>query len=269
MTGETRDLDATGLFIAIGHDPRSELLTGQVDLDDNGYVIVEHPSTRHQPDRRLRRRRPGRPPLPPGRHRRRHRLRRRARRRALPRRAGARRRPRARPRPGPTPRWSSRKRRSRAPEPPHPARVPGTFPSGVRLTQSGLQARRPGSGSTHHRKVSHRGSDRVRDRRRVRRAGPQVRQARPGGLLGGVVRPVQAGPADPRRDRRPARRQDHLPEDERRREPRDAVVLPRHRHPDHQPVQGRRGREVDRRRPPQGRRCSTSWPTTSPDQIGP
>jgi thioredoxin reductase (NADPH) len=46
VTGETRVLDATGLFIAIGHDPRSELLTGQVDLDDNGYVIVDHPSTR-------------------------------------------------------------------------------------------------------------------------------------------------------------------------------------------------------------------------------
>jgi thioredoxin reductase (NADPH) len=46
VTGETRDLDATGLFIAIGHDPRSELLHGQVDLDDNGYVVVQHPSTR-------------------------------------------------------------------------------------------------------------------------------------------------------------------------------------------------------------------------------
>jgi thioredoxin reductase (NADPH) len=45
-TGETRHLDATGLFIAIGHDPRSELLGGQVDLDENGYVLVEHPSTR-------------------------------------------------------------------------------------------------------------------------------------------------------------------------------------------------------------------------------
>ncbi len=45
VTGETRQLDATGLFIAIGHDPRSELLTGQVDLDENGYVLVEHPST--------------------------------------------------------------------------------------------------------------------------------------------------------------------------------------------------------------------------------
>jgi len=46
VTGDTRELDATGLFIAIGHDPRSELLIGQVDLDDNGYVVVEHPSTR-------------------------------------------------------------------------------------------------------------------------------------------------------------------------------------------------------------------------------
>jgi thioredoxin reductase (NADPH) len=45
VTGETRGLDVTGLFIAIGHDPRSELLTGQVDLDDNGYVQVLHPTT--------------------------------------------------------------------------------------------------------------------------------------------------------------------------------------------------------------------------------
>jgi thioredoxin reductase (NADPH) len=44
-TGEERRLDVTGLFIAIGHDPRSELLTGQVDLDENGYVLVDHPST--------------------------------------------------------------------------------------------------------------------------------------------------------------------------------------------------------------------------------
>jgi thioredoxin reductase (NADPH) len=46
VTGETRPLEVTGLFIAIGHDPRSELLVGQVDLDDNGYVLAEHPSTR-------------------------------------------------------------------------------------------------------------------------------------------------------------------------------------------------------------------------------
>jgi len=40
VTGEEREIDATGLFIAIGHDPRSELLRGQVDLDDEGYVQV-------------------------------------------------------------------------------------------------------------------------------------------------------------------------------------------------------------------------------------
>ncbi len=45
-TGEARELPVTGLFIAIGHDPRSELLAGQVDLDDEGYVLVQHPSTR-------------------------------------------------------------------------------------------------------------------------------------------------------------------------------------------------------------------------------
>ncbi len=45
VTGEKSELPATGLFIAIGHDPRSELLPGQVDLDENGYVLVSHPST--------------------------------------------------------------------------------------------------------------------------------------------------------------------------------------------------------------------------------
>jgi thioredoxin reductase (NADPH) len=45
VTGETRELPATGLFIAIGHEPRSELLVGQVDLDDDGYVLVAGDST--------------------------------------------------------------------------------------------------------------------------------------------------------------------------------------------------------------------------------
>ena len=45
VTGDTRPLAVTGLFIAIGHDPRSELLGGQVDLDDDGYVLVRHPTT--------------------------------------------------------------------------------------------------------------------------------------------------------------------------------------------------------------------------------
>jgi thioredoxin reductase (NADPH) len=46
VTGGSRELPVTGLFIAIGHDPRSELLGGQVHLDANGYVLVDHPSTR-------------------------------------------------------------------------------------------------------------------------------------------------------------------------------------------------------------------------------
>ena len=46
VTGAERTLDATGVFVAIGHDPRSELVTGQVDTDADGYVRVAHPSTR-------------------------------------------------------------------------------------------------------------------------------------------------------------------------------------------------------------------------------
>ncbi|HQK31621.1 MAG TPA: thioredoxin-disulfide reductase [Phycicoccus sp.] len=46
VTGDTRDLHVTGLFVAIGHDPRNELVKGQVDLDDEGYVICEGRSTR-------------------------------------------------------------------------------------------------------------------------------------------------------------------------------------------------------------------------------
>ncbi|UUW90947.1 thioredoxin-disulfide reductase [Pimelobacter simplex] len=45
VTGEKTELPATGLFVAIGHIPRSELLVGQVDLDDNGYVLVQPGST--------------------------------------------------------------------------------------------------------------------------------------------------------------------------------------------------------------------------------
>jgi thioredoxin reductase (NADPH) len=46
VTGQERELAVTGLFIAIGHDPRSELLHGQVDLDAEGYVKVQSPSTK-------------------------------------------------------------------------------------------------------------------------------------------------------------------------------------------------------------------------------
>ncbi len=45
-TGAESTLDVTGLFVAIGHDPRSELVAGQVTTDAEGYVVVDHPSTR-------------------------------------------------------------------------------------------------------------------------------------------------------------------------------------------------------------------------------
>jgi len=40
VTGERSDLAVTGLFVAVGHDPRSALVAGQVELDDEGYVKV-------------------------------------------------------------------------------------------------------------------------------------------------------------------------------------------------------------------------------------
>lgn len=45
-TGETSELPVTGLFIAIGHDPRTELFKGVLDLDGEGYLTVDAPSTR-------------------------------------------------------------------------------------------------------------------------------------------------------------------------------------------------------------------------------
>lgn len=45
-TGEESTLDATGLFVAIGHEPNSELVQGQVDTNDEGYVAVAGRSTR-------------------------------------------------------------------------------------------------------------------------------------------------------------------------------------------------------------------------------
>lgn len=44
-TDEVSELAVTGLFVAIGHDPRSELFKGQVDLDDQGYVLTGHATT--------------------------------------------------------------------------------------------------------------------------------------------------------------------------------------------------------------------------------
>jgi len=45
-TGEEREVPASGTFVAIGHEPQSALVHGQVDVDDNGYVITDGSSTR-------------------------------------------------------------------------------------------------------------------------------------------------------------------------------------------------------------------------------
>ncbi|AQP48530.1 thioredoxin-disulfide reductase [Tessaracoccus aquimaris] len=45
VDGTLRDVEVNGVFIAIGHDPRSELVKGQIDLDDEGYVLVNGRST--------------------------------------------------------------------------------------------------------------------------------------------------------------------------------------------------------------------------------
>jgi thioredoxin reductase (NADPH) len=45
-TGSTETLPVTGLFVADGHDPRSELFAGQLKLDEAGYIQVDHPTTR-------------------------------------------------------------------------------------------------------------------------------------------------------------------------------------------------------------------------------
>ena len=45
-TGEERSLDVAGAFIAIGHEPQSQIVAGQVQIDDEGYVAVDGRSTR-------------------------------------------------------------------------------------------------------------------------------------------------------------------------------------------------------------------------------
>jgi thioredoxin reductase (NADPH) len=46
VTGEESTLEVTGLFVAIGHDPRSELFADQLRRDDEGYLLVDAPTTR-------------------------------------------------------------------------------------------------------------------------------------------------------------------------------------------------------------------------------
>ncbi len=45
LTGERRELDVSGLFVAIGHEPRTDLVRGQLELDDAGYIVVQGRTT--------------------------------------------------------------------------------------------------------------------------------------------------------------------------------------------------------------------------------
>lgn len=50
VTDERSDLDVSGLFVAIGHDPNTKLFEGQLDVDANGYIITQPSSTRTSVD---------------------------------------------------------------------------------------------------------------------------------------------------------------------------------------------------------------------------
>jgi len=45
-TGEPLELALSGAFVAIGHEPQSEIVRGHIDLDENGYVVVDGRSTK-------------------------------------------------------------------------------------------------------------------------------------------------------------------------------------------------------------------------------
>ena len=45
VTGDEREMTTDGVFMAIGHDPNTSLFAGQLELDDNGYLLVQEPRT--------------------------------------------------------------------------------------------------------------------------------------------------------------------------------------------------------------------------------
>jgi hypothetical protein len=77
QTGATEDIKLQGCFIAIGHQPNTDIFQGQLEMKD-GYIITKSgpAGLRHHDQRagRVRRRRRAGPHLPPGHHQRRHRL---------------------------------------------------------------------------------------------------------------------------------------------------------------------------------------------------
>ena len=72
--GDESELAVTGLFVAIGHTPNTALFTGQLDLDENGYILTGADSTRTSVGGCVRVRRRAGPHLPAGHHRGRERM---------------------------------------------------------------------------------------------------------------------------------------------------------------------------------------------------
>ena len=87
-TGEISRVEVEGAFVAIGHQPATELFKGQLELDEDGYIQVETGHDADQYPGRVRLRRRDGQDLPPGGDRRRHRLHGRARCGEISRRAG-------------------------------------------------------------------------------------------------------------------------------------------------------------------------------------
>ena len=46
QTQETSEISVSGIFIAIGHQPNTEIFKGQIDMDENGYIITEGKSSK-------------------------------------------------------------------------------------------------------------------------------------------------------------------------------------------------------------------------------
>ena len=68
LTDELTELPVTGVFVAIGHQPNTDLFKGQLDMEDNGYLITRPGSTYTNVDGRVRLRRRAGPHLPSGHH---------------------------------------------------------------------------------------------------------------------------------------------------------------------------------------------------------
>ncbi len=236
-TGAERELDVTGLFVAIGHDPRSDLFAGQVDLDDEGYVQGRTPRPRS--------------PTSPA---------------SSPRATSsttATVRPSPQPAPVAPPPSTPSATSPSSPPPSWPHRRRRSSPAD-RRTEAPSTTSRPASPQSG--RIPHGSQHDQRDRRLLRRRCPQERHARHRGLLGRVVRPCRA--VAPILEEIAAEnigtlRVVKVNIDE---NPKIAASLRHHLHPHDERVLRWRGREADRRRQAEVR--PAQGPRAVPRRLG-